>query len=62
MVAPVGDSVRATPSRLLLLTELFPPAIGGSAVLFQGIYSRVERAEVTVLTDGVPGSAAPAAE
>ncbi len=39
--------------RVLLVSELFPPAVGGSAVLFQGIYSRLE-AEVSVLTDGVP--------
>ncbi len=36
---------------LLLLTELFPPAIGGSAVLFHGIYSRVHDADVGVVTD-----------
>lgn len=37
---------------VLLLSELFPPAIGGSAVLFSEIYSRVET-PVTVLSDGV---------
>jgi phosphatidylinositol alpha-1,6-mannosyltransferase len=36
------------------LTELFPPAIGGSAVLFDEIYSRLrDRADITVLTDSV---------
>ena len=40
---------------MLLLTELFPPAIGGTAVLFHGIYSRVHAdAEVGVVTDGAP--------
>jgi len=37
--------------RLLLLTELFPPAVGGSAVLFHGIYSRVRDADVGVVTE-----------
>lgn len=34
------------------MTELFPPAIGGSAVLFEQIYSRLEGSDVTVLTRG----------
>lgn len=38
-------------SRILLVSELYPPAIGGSAVLFHGIYSRVDTANVVVLTD-----------
>jgi phosphatidylinositol alpha-1,6-mannosyltransferase len=33
---------------------LFPPAVGGSAVLFQGIYSRLANTDVVVLTDGPP--------
>jgi phosphatidylinositol alpha-1,6-mannosyltransferase len=37
--------------RALLFSELFPPAIGGSAVLFEGIYSRLRGAEVQVLMD-----------
>ena len=37
---------------LLLLSELFPPAVGGSAVLFANIYGRV-RDDVVVLTDSV---------
>lgn len=43
---------KATSQGLLLLSELFPPAIGGSAVLFGEIYSRVET-PVTVVTDGI---------
>jgi phosphatidylinositol alpha-1,6-mannosyltransferase len=35
----------------LLLSELFPPAIGGSAVLFEAVYSRFRDVPVTVLTD-----------
>jgi phosphatidylinositol alpha-1,6-mannosyltransferase len=42
--------------RVLLLSELFPPAVGGSAVLLEGIYSRLA-ADVCVLTDG-PGASA----
>ena len=38
---------------LLLLSELFPPAIGGSAVLFGEIYSRLDDTPVTVLSEGV---------
>jgi phosphatidylinositol alpha-1,6-mannosyltransferase len=38
---------------LLLLTELFPPAIGGSAVLFGEIYSRLGNIPITVVSDGV---------
>lgn len=37
--------------RVLLLSELFPPAVGGSAVLLKGIYSRID-ADVSVLTHG----------
>ncbi len=43
-------------SRALLFSEIFPPAIGGSAVLFEGIYSRLRNADVRVLTDAVPGA------
>ena len=41
----------ASVSQIVLFTELFPPAVGGSAVLLHGIYSRVRTADVTVLTD-----------
>jgi phosphatidylinositol alpha-1,6-mannosyltransferase len=34
----------------LLVTELYPPAIGGSAVLFENIYTRLPGSEVHVLT------------
>lgn len=36
---------------VLLLSELFPPAVGGSAVLFDNIYSRLPQGSVQVLTD-----------
>ena len=48
------DSTEASPndgSRILLVTQVFPPAIGGSAVLFENIYSRIA-GRVVVLTDG----------
>jgi len=38
---------------VLLLSELFPPAIGGSAVLFGEIYSRLGNIPVRVVSDGV---------
>jgi hypothetical protein len=34
----------------ILVSELFPPAVGGSAVLFDHVYSRV-RVPLTVITD-----------
>jgi phosphatidylinositol alpha-1,6-mannosyltransferase len=43
---------------VLLLTELFPPAVGGSPMLFGSIYSQLRDVKVTVLTDdGVRGPA-----
>jgi phosphatidylinositol alpha-1,6-mannosyltransferase len=45
------ESPSETPT-VLLLSELFPPAIGGSAVLFGEIYSRIGM-PVTVVSDGV---------
>jgi phosphatidylinositol alpha-1,6-mannosyltransferase len=45
---------------MLLLSELFPPAVGGSAILFEGIYSRIPAADVVVLTDELAGTAAAA--
>jgi phosphatidyl-myo-inositol dimannoside synthase len=35
--------------RALLVSELFPPSVGGSAVLFHGIYSRLRDTDVDVL-------------
>lgn len=46
--ANVADMPR---NRVLLLSELFPPAVGGSAVLLGGIYSRLG-SQVAVLTHG----------
>ena len=40
----------ATPD-ILVVSELFPPAIGGSAVLLREIYGRLPGLAVTVLTD-----------
>jgi phosphatidylinositol alpha-1,6-mannosyltransferase len=36
---------------ILLLTELFPPAVGGSPVLFEAVYSRLKNTPVIVLAD-----------
>jgi phosphatidylinositol alpha-1,6-mannosyltransferase len=38
---------------ILLVSEHYPPAIGGSAVLLENVYSRCPGAAVTVLTDAV---------
>ena len=38
-------------SDMVLLSTLYPPAIGGSAVLFQNIYSRFTRYSCSVVTD-----------
>lgn len=48
----------APPPSIVLLTELFPPFVGGTAVLFRETYSRLAQWKVTVLTDGEksPGS------
>ena len=35
---------------ILLVSELFPPAVGGSAVLFWNVYSRLKDVAVTVVT------------
>jgi phosphatidylinositol alpha-1,6-mannosyltransferase len=48
----LATTASTTAGRALLLSELFPPAVGGSAVLFQGIYSRLADTDVMVLTDG----------
>jgi phosphatidyl-myo-inositol dimannoside synthase len=44
---------------ILLLTELFPPAIGGTPVLFENVYSRIEGVKVQVLTDEVTSAPLP---
>lgn len=36
---------------ILLVSELFPPAVGGSAVLFWNVYGRLNDVAVTVLTN-----------
>jgi phosphatidylinositol alpha-1,6-mannosyltransferase len=48
-------SPRLLDPEIILVSELFPPAIGGSATLFHDVYSRVG-APVTVLTDALAGS------
>lgn len=50
-----GEAVNGPPSEakpnVLLVTELFPPAVGGSAVLYENVYSRLSDLNVHVLTD-----------
>jgi phosphatidylinositol alpha-1,6-mannosyltransferase len=43
---------RRVPAQVVLLSELFPPATGGSAVLLENVYSRLADLPVTVLTHG----------
>jgi phosphatidylinositol alpha-1,6-mannosyltransferase len=52
--SPLTAAAASAPNRpaVLLLTELFPPAIGGSPVLFEAIYSRLTDTRVIVLADG----------
>lgn len=38
---------------ILLVSELFPPAVGGSAEVFANVYSRIRESQTTVLTDRV---------
>jgi phosphatidylinositol alpha-1,6-mannosyltransferase len=49
----VGQVVERVPTRAVLVTELFPPAVGGTARLFAEIYGRLGRTPVTVITHGV---------
>lgn len=42
---------------ILLLTEIFPPTVGGSGVLLQNIYSRVTQATVEVWTPAAGAAA-----
>ena len=41
--------------RIVLVTELYPPAVGGSAILFANVYSRLPGRDVTVLTAPMHG-------
>ena len=43
------------PQGILLVTEVFPPAVGGSGSLLESVYSRSTGVPVTVLTDGDAG-------
>jgi len=58
----VEDPKEAAPKTpaVLLLTELFPPDVGGSPVLFEAIYSRLRDTAVVVLADN-KGAARPVA-
>jgi phosphatidyl-myo-inositol dimannoside synthase len=43
--------VQSRPTDIVLFSELYPPAVGGSAVLFENVYSRLTHSSVAVLTD-----------
>jgi phosphatidylinositol alpha-1,6-mannosyltransferase len=45
-----------TAPALVLVSELFPPAVGGSAVLLENVYSRLEGVAATVITDRRDGA------
>ncbi len=55
VVAPEPAPVSAR--SVLLLSELYPPAVGGSPVLFEAVYSRMAQTNVVVLADLMPGVA-----
>jgi phosphatidyl-myo-inositol dimannoside synthase len=46
----MGHDVRTRPE-ILLISQVFPPAIGGSGALLENVYSRIDGAPVTVMTD-----------
>lgn len=52
-------AVACAGARVVLLTELFPPAIGGSGELLANVYSRFGDIPVTVLTGGPSGVGQP---
>lgn len=41
--------------QILLVSQLFPPAVGGSAVLFENVYSRISEFETLVFTEHPTG-------
>src|ERR687893_690752 len=57
MVPPSGISL----PDILLISQVFPPAVGGSGELLANVYSRIVGPRVTVLTDAAtcPAGAAP---
>jgi phosphatidylinositol alpha-1,6-mannosyltransferase len=52
VVPTLSRSHRSLSNALLLVTELYPPAVGGTPVLFDNLYSRLPGWDVTVLTGG----------
>jgi phosphatidylinositol alpha-1,6-mannosyltransferase len=45
------SSPTPTATDIVLLSVLYPPAVGGSAVLYQNVYGRLARTTVSVVTD-----------
>ena len=50
-----AESSGTTGTRTLLISETFPPRVGGTATWFHEVYRRYPRGEVAVLTDLQPG-------
>ena len=44
--------INSTEAPVLLVTQVFPPVVGGSGVLLENVYRRLPRLDVKVLTDG----------
>lgn len=44
---------RSPPADVLLVTDVFPPAVGGTAELFANVYSRLAPLRVSVITGGL---------
>jgi phosphatidylinositol alpha-1,6-mannosyltransferase len=46
------EAAPRSPSDYLLVSEVFPPSVGGSGVLLENVYARVTGGQVTALVDG----------
>ena len=46
----------------ILVSEIFPPAVGGSGVLLENVYRRISNARVTALVDSDPHARDPSAK
>lgn len=52
----IRSRVRGAVKQILVLTQLYPPSVGGTPVLFESIYSRLAATGVRILTDALPGT------
>ncbi|MGH9387898.1 MAG: glycosyltransferase family 4 protein [Vicinamibacterales bacterium] len=55
MVFPVNAVTRSVARHILLLSEWFPPAVGGSGELLANVYSRLSTSAVDVITAKMTG-------